>query len=114
VDITLGTRLENVAVGQSRTDLFPHFLLKVVKHILHRATFAEFRACQSFLDGLDGFQPLREIERSLMGFRILHDQLGLAVDGEHQRMTSLLELDREFGRVALKVRQWVNIASTFI
>jgi hypothetical protein len=38
-----------------------------------------------------------DIEQSLIGFSVLHDSLGFAVDGQHYRPLALLELLEELG-----------------
>ena len=38
-----------------------------------------------------------DVEQPLIGFCVLHDSLGLAVDGQHYRPLALLELLEELG-----------------
>jgi hypothetical protein len=54
---------------------------------------------------LSAFDRLHAIEKLLVGFRILDDDLRFAVDCQHQRIAGLLEAFEEFRRVALEVTE---------
>ena len=86
-------------------------LLQIVKRRVERAALATFHRRQALLDRPNRFQPLSQVEQPLIRFRILHDQLGLAVDGQHQRMAGPLELGKELGGVAFEIRQGMNISA---
>ena len=88
----------------------PQLLLQLGEDGIRRAAFAAIGRGQPFLHRLDGFQPLGQVEEPLIGFGVLHHQLGLAVDGEHERLAGLLELIEEFGGVPLEVGEGVDIA----
>ena len=50
-----------------------------------------------------------DIEEPLILFGVLHDSLGLTIDGQHYGPLALLDLLEKFGRIAPKVCQRLDI-----
>ena len=50
-----------------------------------------------------------DIQKSLIGFGILHDGFGLSADGENERFFRLLEMLHELRRIAAELRHGLNV-----
>lgn len=94
--------------------LGPQLFLQGVKDLIHRATLAAIDRNQPFPHRLDRFQPLRQVEQMLIRFGILHDYFGLAIDGQHERMTTFLELTKKRGCIAFEIGQRVRSRLKFM
>jgi hypothetical protein len=51
-----------------------------------------------------------DIEQSLIGFGILHDDFGLSVDGKDERFFRLFEMLRELRRIAAELSHGLKIS----
>src|SRR5713226_392004 len=60
-------------------------------------------------DSLVNVCPSGAVEQSLIGFRVLHYGLGLAVDGQDHRPLALLHLLRKFPRFPPEICQRLNV-----
>jgi len=75
----------------------------------HRTAFTAFRLFESSADAANVIQKFLIGEKLLIGFSTLDHDLRLAVDGEHGRMASLLELADVIARVPLKFAKRVDV-----
>src|SRR5216683_5333278 len=60
-------------------------------------------------DSLVNVCPSGAVEQSLIGFRVLHYGLGLAVDGQDHRPLALLHLLKKFPRFPPEICQRLNV-----
>ncbi len=75
----------------------------------HGAPFAALRLFKTTADTPEGLQELMFLDKFLISFRALDNDLGVAVYRQHRRISRPLQLaDKAFG-VPLKVTQGVNI-----
>ena len=77
-----------------------------LEHFPGRPRSTRLDVRESSLERLD---RLDAIEKLLVGLGILNDDLGAAVDGEHEGMTGLLHSIEQFGRPARAVDREVAI-----
>jgi len=87
--------------------LFAEFL----KRLFRRDPFATRHRGESFLDAHHRFRPINQLDHSLIGLSVLHDDLGFAVDGQYDRSARLLQLADQRHGIPLETRQRLNIAA---
>ena len=66
---------------------------------------------EALADALEHPGLLGRLAEPLVGGGVLDDQLGLAVDGQDDRLAGLLHLINEFRRVLFEIGQRVNVAA---
>ena len=75
----------------------------------HGASFTALRLFKTTADAPESLQELMVLNKFLISFRTLDNDLGMAVHRQHRRISRLLQpADKAFG-VPLKVTQGVNI-----
>jgi hypothetical protein len=82
------------------------FASKPVEHLPRWLRAPSPHISQASLDALDGLDALQKL---LVGFRILDDDLGSPVDRQDQRVAGFLEAVEELRRVSLEVTEGPNI-----
>src|SRR5207253_1969521 len=92
-----GTERYSILLADLVLDLFEAQALPLVQVLLRLAEF------------LDGFDPIHDLQELLIGLGILDHEFRLAVDGEHDRLSGLLQLPEELDRVPLETREPIDV-----
>src|SRR6202035_1002811 len=82
------------------------FASKPVEHLPRWLRSPSLHISQASLNSLNGRYALQKL---LVGFCILHDDLGFSVDRQDQRVAGSLEAVEEFRGIALKIADGSNV-----
>jgi len=82
---------------------------QLVEHLTGRTRPSVGDIVHSLPDSLVNVGASRAVEQPLIGFRVLHDGLGLAIDGQDHRSPGLLHLLKKFPRSPPKICQRLNV-----
>ncbi len=109
-DATLGCRLDDDAIGHASCGMLRSRRMSAntsVRQVGHAGP-----AClpRPLPDAFENAGFLGEVEELLIRLRVLHDQSGFPVDGQHDRLAGRLELLDEFRRAVLEVGQRLDVA----
>jgi hypothetical protein len=79
---------------------------KPIEHFASRLAAASLRVGEPALDSLNRLHALEEL---LVGFGVLDDDLGSAVDRQDQGIAGLLEPFQELRRISLEIAERPNV-----
>jgi hypothetical protein len=82
------------------------FASKPVEHLPRWLRATSLHIGKASLNALNGLYALQKL---LVGFRILHDDLGFPVDRQDQRVAGFLETVEEFRRISFEVAEGSNV-----
>src|SRR5438876_429388 len=88
-------------------------LVKLLEEFIDGASFAGLHFLQPPADALDGLQLFDQLQKFLIGGRVLHDERRLTVHGEQERRSGLLELLDELRGLSLEVSEGMSVAAKF-
>jgi hypothetical protein len=82
------------------------FASKPVEHLPRWLRASSVHISQASLNALNGLYALQKL---LVGFRILDDDLGFPVDRQDQRIAGFLEAVEELRRISFEVTERSNV-----